>query len=109
MIDHTAALALPLAHDAVPSEQVIAGTPTTAYQALGDYASRKFGVWEMTPGAMSDIEAEELFVVLSGAATVEFLDDGSSVELSPGFIGRLRSGDRTVWTVRETLRKVYLN
>jgi uncharacterized cupin superfamily protein len=109
MIDHTAAMALSLTHEDVSPEQLVTGAPTTGYQALGEYAGREFGVWEMTPGAMSDVEVEELFIVLSGDATVEFLDDGTSVELFPGFIGRLRSGDRTVWTVRETIRKVYLS
>jgi mannose-6-phosphate isomerase-like protein (cupin superfamily) len=28
----------------------------------------------MTPGTMTDTEADELFVVLSGSATVEFAD-----------------------------------
>lgn len=109
MIDHASALVLSLAHEEVSPEQLVSGAPTTGYHAVGEYAGREFGVWEMTPGAMSDVEAEELFIVLSGDATIEFLDDGSSVELFPGFVGRLRSGDRTVWTVRETLRKVYLS
>ncbi len=109
MIDHTAALALSLVHESVSPEQLVSGAPMTGSQALGEYAGREFGVWEMTPGAMSDVEVEELFIVLGGDATVEFLDDGSSIELFPGFVGRLRSGDRTVWTVRETLRKVYLS
>lgn len=109
MIDHVAALAVSLDHEAVPSEQRVAGDPTTGYQAVGSYADREWGVWEMTPGAMSDVEADELFIVLAGSATVEFLDDGSTVELHPGFVGRLEAGSRTVWTVRETLRKVYLS
>ena len=29
----------------------------------------------MTPGVMRDVEADELFVVLPGSATVEFADD----------------------------------
>ncbi len=109
MIDHVAALAVSLVHEPVPSDQRLAGGPTTGYQAVGSYADRELGVWEMTPGTMSDVEADELFIVLAGSATVEFLDDRRQVELSPGSIVRLRSGDRTVWTVRETLRKVYLS
>lgn len=45
-------------------------------------------------------------MVLSGSASVEF-DDGTVLELGPSSTVRLRAGDRTTWTVHETLRKVY--
>ena len=54
-------------------------------------------MWEMTPGTMSDVEAEEVFVVLSGSATVEF-EDGTVLELGPSSTVRLRAGDRTTWS-----------
>ena len=57
---------------------------------------------------MSDVEADEVFVVLSGAATVEFDDGTASLTLGPGDVVHLAEGARTVWTVTETLRKVYL-
>lgn len=66
-------------------------------------------MWEHTPGTSTDVEADEVFVVLAGAATVSF--DGPAlepIELRPGSVVRLTAGMRTVWTVRETLRKVYL-
>lgn len=47
-----------------------------------------------------------MFVVLSGRATVAF-EDGPTLEVGPGDACRLRAGQRTVWTVHETLRKVY--
>jgi uncharacterized cupin superfamily protein len=47
-----------------------------------------------------------MFVVVSGRATVE-VEDGPTLELGPGVVGVLREGDRTTWTVRETLRKAY--
>ncbi len=40
---------------------------------------------------------------------VEFLDSGETLTLVPGTVGRLRLGQRTRWTVEETLRKVYLS
>jgi uncharacterized cupin superfamily protein len=49
-----------------------------------------------------------VFVVLSGEATVDFADGTPSLELRAGSIGRLAAGARTTWTVRETLRKVYV-
>lgn len=59
-------------------------------------------------GSSTDVEADELFIVLSGAATVRFAD-GGVIELGPGSVGRLHEGQRTVWTVTETLRKVYFS
>lgn len=101
----TDAAALPLTLEPVPDEQVVDGEPATGWVDLDE----GIGVWEMTPGTMTDIEADEVFVVLSGDATVEFTDPTlPPIELRPGSVVRLREGMRTVWTVRETLRKVYL-
>ncbi|MBN9178148.1 MAG: cupin domain-containing protein [Microbacterium sp.] len=67
------------------------------------------GVWEMTVGAMRDTEIDEVFVVIAGDATVEFVSPAlPSIELAPGAVARLTAGMQTVWTVRETLRKIYL-
>ncbi len=108
MIDHAAAASVVLSHETVPADQVGAGSPTTAYAALGRFDGQEYGVWEMTPGAMTDVEADELFVVISGSATVDHLDDSTTMTLGPGPVGRLAAGMRTRWTVTETLRKVYL-
>jgi uncharacterized cupin superfamily protein len=101
----TDAAALVLAHEPVSADQVVAGSPTTGIHEIDEST----GVWEMTPGAMSDVEVDELFVVLAGEATVGFIDPAlPSIELRPGSVVRLEAGMRTVWTVRETLRKVYI-
>ena len=102
-VTDAAALALP--HEPVPVEQLVAGAPSTGFVELTD----TIGVWEMSPGAMRDVEGDEVFVVLSGSATVEF-DEPSlpPIELGPGSVVRLTAGMRTLWTVRETLRKVYV-
>jgi uncharacterized cupin superfamily protein len=100
---------LPLTHEPVPSDQVIAGAPTTGWIALDESDAGELGVWEHTPGTSTDVESDEVFVVLSGSGTLEFVDPVlASVELRPGVIVRLSAGMRTVWIVRETLRKVYL-
>ena len=70
-------------------------------------AGATIGVWEMTPGKMSDTEVDEIFVVLSGAGTVQF-ESGIFMSLAPGDIVRLEAGQHTVWTVTDALRKVYL-
>lgn len=97
-----------LEHEPVPAEQSHGGSPHTGVAELGRFGGLEVGVWEMTPGVMSDVETDELFVVLTGAATVEFDDDTPTMTLGPGDVVRLAEGARTVWTVTETLRKVYL-
>jgi uncharacterized cupin superfamily protein len=62
----------------------------------------------MTPGVMRDVEADELFLVIAGAAVVEFADGTAPLTLKPGDVVRLAKGAETVWRVTETLRKVYL-
>ncbi len=102
------AATLTLDHEPVPSEQSVRGEPTTAADAVDELGGLEVGVWEMTPGVMNDVEAEEVFVVLSGKATVEFGDGSDTLYLGPGDVVRLSAGAETVWTVTETLRKVYL-
>lgn len=105
----TDASALPVAYEPVPVEQVVSGTPATRYVELDEASGRTVGVWEHTPGASTDVEADEVFVVLAGSATVAFEEPAlPPIELRPGSIVRLEAGMRTVWTVRETLRKVYI-
>ncbi|GLI26753.1 cupin [Agromyces rhizosphaerae] len=108
------AASVALEHEPVPADQVVAGEPTTGHLVLDDQGPVTIGVWEMSVGAMSDVEADEVFVVLAGDATVEFTggpghDTGlDSIELQAGSVVRLVAGMETVWTVRAPLRKVYL-
>ena len=83
----------------VPIDQVVTGSPATGSLRSARSRGHEVGVWEMTPGAMSDVEADELFVVVSGRATVEFVDTGTWMLLGPGDVVQLRAGARTVWTV----------
>lgn len=102
------AAGLELEHQPVPADQSLQGEPTTAVRALTEFEGLEVGVWEMTPGTMRDVEADEVFVVLSGCATVEFADASPTLRLGPGDVVRLAGGAETRWTVTETLRKVYL-
>jgi uncharacterized protein len=65
------------------------------------------GLWEAGPGTDTDTEVDEVFLVLAGAGTVAFEDD-SAIDLRPGVLVRLHTGDRTTWTITERLRKLYL-
>lgn len=88
--------------------QVLGGDPQVSGVVLHESSDGRVerGVWEHTPGVSTDIEADELFVVISGRATI-VIEDGPTLEVGPGDAAVLRAGDRTVWTVHETLRKVY--
>lgn len=100
---------LALVHAPLPAEEVLSGAPTTASAVLDDAGDREVGVWEMTPGTATDTEVDELFVVLSGRARIVFEDpDLPDLEVGPGSVVRLAAGQRTTWTVTETLRKVYI-
>ena len=113
--DRTAVLgfALPVAEavlepvDLDPS-QVVAGTPEVSELVLSESADGRVvrGIWQMTPGVVTDTEADEMFVVLSGRATIEFAD-GTVLEVGPGDVALLTEGAKTRWTVHETLRKAY--
>lgn len=100
--------AVELAHEAVPAAQVAADKPTTGSVELGGLAGLEVGVWEMSVGAMDDVESDEVFLVTAGHATVQFHADGRVVSLAPGTLMRLQAGSATTWTVTEALRKVYL-
>ncbi|MDX1888232.1 cupin domain-containing protein [Mycolicibacterium sp. 050158] len=102
------AATIDLDHQPVPAEQSVRNDPTTAATALAEFGGLEVGVWEMTPGVMNDVETDEVFVVLSGAATVEFATGTPTMQIGPGDVVRLAAGAETVWTVTETLRKVYL-
>jgi len=100
-----------LEHEAVSPEQTVEGAPTTGVAELGELGGVDYGVWEMTAGAMRDIELDEVFIVLEGSGEVTLLQDGAEVahlDLRPGTTVRLTAGMSTVWTIPERLRKFYL-
>lgn len=88
--------------------QIVSGEPVVTGKVLWESADGKQvrGIWQITPGVVTDTEANELFVVVSGRATVA-VEGGATLEIGPGDACVLREGDRTTWTVHETLRKAY--
>jgi uncharacterized protein len=97
----------PLTADELSPSDVVAGSPRMASADLEDAAGVSIGVWEITEGAVTDTEVDEVFLVLAGSGQVSF-DDGSTVTIQPGALIRLRAGERTTWTITETVRKVYV-
>jgi uncharacterized cupin superfamily protein len=107
MIATAGAFAVPvhdvrLTPDALDPEQIVAGDPTTSSLELGGGR----GIWEITPGIVTDVETDEIFVVLSGRATIA-VEGGTTIEVGPGDVCLLAEGAKTTWIVHETLRKVY--
>lgn len=91
----------------VDPAQVLEGSPQVAATELTSAGGVEVGVWAHTAGTSTDVEADEVFVVLAGRATIEF-EDGTLLEVGPGDVGILPLGARTRWTVHEDLRKVYV-
>ena len=106
----TDAATLPIPLEPLPVAQLVAGSPRAGFIELtAAIGGVEIGVWEHTPGTSTDVETDEVFVVLSGTATVSFEEPGmDAIELRTGSVARLAAGMRTTWTVHETLRKVYI-
>jgi uncharacterized cupin superfamily protein len=100
-------LAAALHPDPLDPAQVVSGDPRVSSLGLVDEEGLAIGVWEHSPGVSSDVEVDEVFVVLAGRATIE-VEGGPTLEVGPGDVGQLEAGARTRWTVHGTLRKVYV-
>jgi uncharacterized cupin superfamily protein len=98
-----------VAHEPAAAGVVVSGSPTLGATTVTtlDTLGAEIGVWEMSAGAVRDVEAEEAFVLLAGRGVIE-VEGGPSVEIRPGDLVRLAAGARTVWHVTEPLRKVYV-
>jgi hypothetical protein len=91
------------------AEQIVKGAPVVSGLVLDSSSDGRIerGIWQHTPGVSMDVEADELFVVIAGRASVAVEGGPDVLELAPGVAGIFRAGERTVWTVHETLRKIY--
>ena len=88
--------------------QIVAGSPEvteTLFTAVSDERVVR-GLWRITEGTVTDVEQDEMFVVLEGRATIE-VEGGPTIQVGPGDVCVLQRGDRTTWTVHEALRKVF--
>jgi uncharacterized protein len=91
----------------VDPAQVVSGDPRIGSAEVAIVPGIEVGLWSHTPGVSTDMEADEVFVVLTGRASIEFAD-GTVLEVGPGDIGILPPGAQTTWTIHEELRKVYV-
>ncbi|MFF5082138.1 cupin domain-containing protein [Actinoplanes sp. NPDC000266] len=96
-------------HAPADAGEVVAGTPTlgaTPITTLGN-TGVEIGVWEMSTGAVRDIEVDEVFVVLEGSGTIA-VEGAEPIAIKPGDLVRLTAGTATVWEVTAPLRKLYV-
>jgi hypothetical protein len=101
------AAAAPLRYTELPAEKCPDGIVATGVDMLGTTEALEVGVWEHPVGTSTDIETDEVFVVLSGSGRV-ILDDGRELHLAPGTVGVLTAGTPTTWVIDEPLRKVWV-
>ena len=81
----------------------------SGFTALTHVFGVEVGVWDHLPGTSTDTEVDEVFVVLAGAARIDFVEPAlASITIGPGDVVRLAEGMRTVWTVTQALRKIYV-
>lgn len=92
----------------LPAGTVVAGDPRASLLELGTVGGAPVGLWELTSGTVTDVEQDEVFVVLAGRGTLTVLDPPATVLLEPGVVCRLVAGARTNWNVSEPIRKLYV-
>ena len=104
-----------IALEPVGDEDTVDGSPREGVAELGRVGGAELGIWELRDGTVTDTEIDEIFVVLSGGASIELLEvpgapeeSGRVVEVSAGDVMRLVAGTRTRWTVADHIRKVYV-
>ena len=107
MIRSFDAVQAPLSHTELDSERNASGDVTTAVSAEATLGDMEVGVWEHSVGTSTDVEVEEVFVVLEGEGTVTD-DHGGRIDLAPGVVGLLPMGAKTTWTITKPLRKVWI-
>ena len=91
-----------------PSAEPLSGEITTRAKVFLDNPTVTAGTWECEPGTSrwEFVTRGEVIYVLTGRMTVHE-DGGEPVELTAGSSCIFPIGWKGVWTVHETLRKVF--
>lgn len=93
--------------DELDPEQIVSGTPeVTELTLVESPGGETSGLWQITPGVVTDTEVEESFMVITGQGRISF-EDGTEVALQPGVTHRFQGGEKTTWTIEQTLLKSY--
>lgn len=97
---------VPVPHQPLPAHLAVTPGVSTGSMQLETVAGLMGGIWEHSTGVSTDVEQDEMFVIIAGRGRI-VLDDGSVLELRPGTVGVLRAGEVTRWEIDEPLRKVW--
>ena len=97
----------PVTHAPLHADRAVTEGVTTGGSSRRSTDQLDVGIWEHSVGVSTDVEVDEVFVVLQGRGRVWF-EDGSAIDLAPGVVGLLHAGDRTTWEIDEPLRKVWV-
>lgn len=97
----------PLNSTPLPESKSPDGPISTGVDLLAHTDVFEVGVWEHEAGRSTDVEVDEVFVVLAGRGRI-LLEDGQVLSLAPGTVGILEAGTRTTWEIDEPLRKVWI-
>lgn len=92
-----------------PLKYPIEGDPVASYNVVSrtDEKRNYTGVWECTPGKFRvEYDWDETIYVLEGRVTIEEVG-GETKEFKTGDVVHFHNGLRAVWTVHETIRKIY--
>ena len=96
-----------LTDDPLEPASVVSGAPQVRILPICEDEAITVGIWEHTVGVSTDVEADEVFVVLSGRASI-LVAGGPQLEVAAGDVCVLAAGSETEWTIHETLRKIYV-
>jgi hypothetical protein len=85
------------------------GEPFESIREISSDGPLESGVWECTPGSFPSSREgySEFMYFLAGDATITDAD-GTEHRVGPGVALQLSDGWRGSWTIRETVRKVYV-
>ena len=92
--------------DPLDPAQIILGSPEVHSLTLYEKDGVEAGLWQITPGEVTDVEATESFMVIEGRAIIEY-SDGRAFTVGPGDTHHFQGGEETVWKVEDTLLKTY--
>lgn len=92
--------------EALDPDQVVSGDPQVSSITLYRDETGEAGLWQITPGEVTDVEVEESFLVIHGRAIIEY-SDGRTFTVGPGDTHRFTGGEQTNWKVESTLLKAW--
>ncbi|AHK35242.1 hypothetical protein OPAG_09272 [Rhodococcus opacus PD630] len=98
----------PLTIELTDNQRAASTAPVRSARLYSNDESTQFhGVWEAEPGVHDDYLGQETVVILRGRATITG-SSGHTVDVQAGDLVIIDPGEKTTWTVHETIRKVFV-